>query len=565
MGGFKMREKKSIGESLVEEGIITLEQLKEAEEEGKISGKSLRKILINKGFITEEDFVEFLSNKLKIPKINLNNYLIDPQIIELVPEELARKHKLIPVLKVGNRLTCAMVEPWNIFALDEVREKTGLVVEPVVATEKEVKKALDEYYGVKGNMEEIVEAISKKDLISSKGELDVKELEGIVEEPVVIKLVNLIIMQAVKEKASDVHIEPEEDKLKIRFRIDGILHQFPSPPKHFHSAIVSRIKIMANLDIAERRKPQDGRFNIKMEGRQIDVRVSCVPTIYGENIVLRLLDTSNMLLELSQLGFSQEVLEKYEKLITHSHGIILVTGPTGSGKTTTLYASLNKINTVEKNIITIEDPVEYKIEGIRQIQVNPKVNLTFDQGLRSVLRQDPDIIMVGEIRDLDTAETAIHAALTGHLVFYTLHTNYACGAITRLIDMGVEPFLVSSSLIGVLAQRLVRRICEDCREEYTPSSEILEEIGLKEKEGVRFYRGRGCSKCKNQGYRGRIGIFELMVPNDKIRNLTVAKAPLEEIRKEAILSGMVTLKDDGIEKIKNGLTTIEEVLRVIRD
>jgi type II secretory ATPase GspE/PulE/Tfp pilus assembly ATPase PilB-like protein len=365
---------------------------------------------------------------------------------------------------------------------------------------------------------------------------------------------------------SDIHIEPEEDMLRTRFRIDGMLHEETSMPTHLQSAIISRIKIMANLDIAERRKPQDGRFTIKMEGRDIDVRVSCVPTIYGENIVLRLLDVSNALLGLNQLGFSREVLEKYQRLILRPHGIILVTGPTGCGKTTTLYASLDKINTPEKNIITIEDPVEYKLRGIRQIQVNPKVDLTFANGLRSILRQDPNVVMVGEIRDLETAEIAIQAALTGHLVFSTLHTNDAATAVTRLIDMGMESFLLSSSVIGVLAQRLVRTICQDCKEEYAPTQEELRDIGLlKDRTGIKFCRGKGCSNCMNTGYKGRIGIFELMIPNESICNLIISKAPTEEIRKKAIASGMVSLKEDGIQKIKKGLTSVEEVLRMTQE
>lgn len=560
------KEKKSLGESLIEEGIITAEQLKQAQTEEKRSGLRLRQVLVKMGFIAEEDLVSFLSTKLGLPRIELGNYLIEPKIIELIPETLARKYELIPVLKIGNRLTCAMVDPWNVFALDEVRMKTNLIIEPAVATEAEIKKALDEHYGAKGTMEEVIKSIDEEKLGFEEGkEVDLKKLEDVVEEPVVIKLVNLIIMKAIKEGASDIHIEPEEEVLKTRFRVDGMLHEISSPPKHLQSAIISRLKIMANLDIAERRVPQDGRFNIKMEGKQIDVRVSCMPAIYGENVVLRLLDVSSALLGLKDLGFSKEVLEKYQKLIIRAHGIILVTGPTGSGKTTTLYASLDKINTVEKNIITIEDPVEYRLEGIRQIQINPKVNLTFASGLRSMLRQDPDVIMVGEIRDFETAEIAIQAALTGHLVFSTLHTNDAAGAITRLIDMKAEPFLVSSSAIGVLAQRLVRKICLGCKEKYTPTKEALEDIGLSQDEKIDFYRGKGCPKCMNTGYKGRIAIFELMVLDDSIRNLIIAKTPAEEIRKQAIASGMVTLMDNGIRKIKEGLTTVEEVLRVTQE
>lgn len=560
------QEKKSLGESLVEAGIITLEQLKQAQKEERETGQRLRKVLVEKGLVSEEDLVEFLSSKLGLPRIELSNYLIDPKIIELVPEELAKKHELIPILKIGNRLTCVMVDPWNIFALDEMRVKTNLIIEPAVATESEIKKALNEYYGAKGTMEDLIKTIDEKNPgLKEKEEIDLKKLEEIAEEPLVIKLVNLTIMKAVKEGASDIHIEPEEGALKTRFRVDGMLYEVSSPPQYLQSAVISRIKIMANMDIAERRKPQDGSFSVKMEGEEIDIRVSCVPTVYGENMVLRLLDVSSVLLGLEQLGFSQAVLEKYRKLILRPHGIILVTGPTGSGKTTTLYASLDKINTVEKNIITIEDPVEYKLKGIRQIQVNPKVDLTFANGLRSILRQDPNIIMVGEIRDFETVEIAIHAALTGHLVFSTLHTNDAPGAITRLIDLGAEAFLVSSSVIGVLAQRLIRTICPNCKEKYLPTKETLRDIGLSEEEKIEFYKGKGCPKCLNSGYKGRIGLFELMLMDDKLYNLTTAKATREEIKRQAVASGMITLKDDGIRKIREGLTTVEEVLRVTQE
>jgi len=561
------KQRKSLGESLVDEGIITAEQLKKAQDEEKRTGQRLRGALVKLGFMDEEDLVRFISDKLGIPRMELSNYLIDPKIIELVPETLARKYGIVPVLKIGNRLTCAMTDPWNVFAIDEVRGATDLIVEPAVSTEAEIKKALNEHYGAKGSMEDLIKSIDEEKLgINSKIEPDLKKLQGIVEEPVVIKLVNLIVMKAVKEEASDIHIEPEENELKIRLRVDGMLHEIDSPPKHLQSAVISRIKIMANLDIAERRLPQDGRFTIKMEGKEIDVRTSTIPTIYGENVVLRLLDASSAVLGLDQLGFSKAVLEKYSKLIVRPHGIILVSGPTGSGKTTTLYGSLSKINTVEKNIITIEDPVEYKLPGIRQTQVENKIKLTFANGLRSILRQDPDIIMVGEIRDFETAEIAIQAALTGHLVFSTIHTNDAPGAITRLIDMGLEPFLASSSMIGVLAQRLVRKICPECKEKYMPTEEALRDVGLSEgKEKIEFWTGKGCPKCSNTGYKGRIGIYELMIPDEKIKNAIISKAPSNEIRKLAESSGMVSLMEDGIEKAKSGITTIEEVLRVTRE
>lgn len=564
-----MKQKKSLGETLVEEGIITAQQLAQARVEEKRSGERLRKVIVKMGLIDEEDLVTLVSEKLHVPRIELASYLVDPKVVELVPESLARKYEVMPVFKIGNRLTCAMADPWNVFALDELRVKTHFVIEPAVATQGEIKKALDEHYGAKGSLQEVIQSLDAEKLDVPEGkEVDLKKLEGIVKEPVVVKLVNLLIMQAIREGASDIHIEPEESRLKTRFRVDGILREVTSSPKHLQSAIVSRIKILADLDIAERRIPQDGRFHLKMEGKEIDVRVSCLPTLYGENVVLRLLDVSSALLSLSQLGFSKELLEKCEKLIRQPYGIILVTGPTGSGKTTTLYASLDKINTVDKNIITIEDPIEYRLEGIRQTQINPKVNLTFANGLRSILRQDPNVIMVGEIRDRETSEIAIQAALTGHLVLSTLHTNDAAGAITRLTDMGVEPFLVASSIIGVLAQRLVRTLCKECKES-CPLSAFggqLGDLGLEAQDKeLRVFRKKGCQKCLETGYKGRIGIFELMQLDEKMRGLILAKASRGEIKKQAQSAGLIPLREMGIQKILEGLTTIEEVLRVTRD
>jgi type IV pilus assembly protein PilB len=562
------RRRVSLGESLVEEGIITKDQLKTAQAEEKATGQRLRKTIVKMGMLTEQGMVDFISSSLSVPKVELTNYLIDPKIAELIPEDLARKYELIPVFKIGKRLTCAMVDPWNVFALDEVRMKTGLTIEPAVAEEGEIKRALGEYYGTKGSIEDVISSINNEETAALKATQetqDARELENVAEEPVVVKLVNLILLKAIQEGASDIHIEPEEDRLKTRIRVDGILHQITSPPKHLQSAVISRLKIMSDLNIAERRIPQDGRFNVKMEGKDVDVRVSCVPTIYGENVVLRLLDISSALLGLEDIGFSARTFKEFEKIILRPYGIILVTGPTGSGKTTTLYASLDKINTVDKKIITIEDPVEYRLAGIRQIQVNNKVNLTFANGLRSMLRQDPDIMMVGEIRDFETAEIAIQAALTGHLVFSTLHTNDAPSAVTRLVDMGTEPFLVSASVVAILAQRLLRKICPDCKEKYTPPSDVLKDLKLSGGSGITFYRGKGCPKCIQTGYKGRLGIYELLTVDDKMRSLITSKVPLEEIRKQARSSNMATLMDDGIEKIKKGVTTVEEVLRVTRE
>ncbi len=535
------KAKKSLGESLVEKGIISVEQLKEAEGQARKKGGSLQQALVKKGLISEEDLAVFLSQLLGLPHIDLTNYLIDPKVVELVPEALARKHLAISILKIGKSLTVAMVDPLNVFALDELRMKTGLEIEPALASETALKKALDEHYRAKGTMEEVIDALDRKELgIKAGEEPELKKLQGIAEEPPVIKLVNLMVMAAVREGSSDIHIEPEEEELKVRFRIDGILHDRTAPPKFLQSAVISRVKIMAELDIAERRVPQDGRIQMKMEGRDIDIRVSCIPTMYGENVVMRLLDKSQAILELKQLGFPKGNLQQYQKLIQRPHGIILVTGPTGSGKTTTLYSSLNIINSEDKNIITIEDPIEYHLPRVRQMQVNPKVKLTFATGLRSILRQDPNVIMVGEIRDSETAEIAVQAALTGHLVFSTLHTNDAPGAITRLIDMGIEPFLLSSSIIGVLAQRLVRTLCSTCK-------------------------GKGCATCMNTGFKGRIGIFELMLIDDEVKDLINKRVSSGEIRKAAIKNGMQTIIEDGQEKVKQGVTTKEEVMRVTEE
>ena len=557
------REKKSLGEALVERGLITPEKLKKAKDEADRTKEPLRRVLIKLGMVNEEAIISFFGDQLGIPRIDFANYILEPKVVDILPENFCRKNLIIPLFKIGETITIAMVDPLDIFTLDEVRLKTGCEVDPVVVSEKDLTKVFDQYYGVKGTMNDIVQSIDKDKLeIKAGKEADPKAVQGLVEDAPIVKLVNLLITEAIKAGASDIHIEPDETILGTRYRVDGVLHEVMSPPRDLQSAIISRIKILSGMDIAEKRIPQDGRFQLKLEGRQIDARVSTIPTVYGENIVIRLLDLNSILLGLSDLGFDKEMLEVYEKLIHKPYGIILVTGPTGSGKTTTLYSSLSAINSPEKNIVTIEDPIEYRLKLVRQMQINPKAGLTFATGLRSILRQDPDIIMVGEIRDLDTAEIAIQAALTGHLVLSTLHTNDAPGAITRLIDMGVEPFLVSSSVSAVIAQRLVRIICKDCKDSYAPSAKLLEELGLPSSKQVKFYRGKGCDKCLHTGYKGRLGIFELMLPDDTIKALTVAKSSSAEIRKAALKSGMKAIQKDGLDKVIAGVTTVEEVLRV---
>lgn len=560
-----MEQIKLVIDDLVKKGMITKEQLEEAKETSKKTGLPFDKVLIKKGIITEENIAAVLSERLNLPFMDLSDYLIDASVIKLVPESLAHKYKLIPLFKIEETLTVAMADPRDINALDQVRLQSKCEVEPVLATETAIKNAIDQYYSVGAGVEEVIKQMDEvkskaKDRVISK-----EELARIAEDAPVIKLVNLIFIQAVKDKASDIHIEPEERLLRVRYRIDGVLHEGVKPPKSLEAAITSRIKVLAKMDIAEKRKPQDGRIQLKMQGRDIDLRVSSFPTVYGENIVIRLLDKTSVLLGLAELGMRSATLEVYDKLIKRPFGIILVTGPTGCGKTTTLYASLSIINSAEKNIITIEDPVEYQLNMIRQTQINPKAGLTFASGLRSILRQDPDIIMVGEVRDIETAEIAIQAALTGHLVFSTLHTNDAAGALTRLIDMGIEPFLISSSIIGVLAQRLVRVICPKCKEKLIPTEAMLEDLQLKRADDIAFYRGKGCPHCRDTGYIGRTGIFELLVINDDIKKLIIAKAPVDEIKKEAMASGMKTLRDDGIEKALAGVTSVEEALRVTQE
>lgn len=562
-------EKKKLGEILVEAGLVSKQQIDEALRVQKETGERLGKVLVRLNLINEEALISFLGEQLGIPHVDLKDYLVDPDTINLVPEFVARKHQLVPLFKIGDTLTVAMVDPLNVFAIDEVSLKAGCTIEPALAMESDIKKAIDQYYGVTGTMDEVIKKIEEEQgelLGTGDGNIENKKLAELAEEAPVIKLVNIIILNAIRDGASDIHIEPEENMLRIRYRIDGVMQEVPPPPKNLQAAVISRLKIMSEMDIAEKRVPQDGRFRIKVENRQVDMRVSTLPTIHGENVVMRILDVSKAILGLEQLGFAHDILEEYTNTIHKSYGIVLVTGPTGSGKTTTLYSSLNVINTVDKNIITVEDPVEYRLKMIRQAQVNVKAGLTFASGLRAILRQDPDIVMVGEIRDVETAEIAIQAALTGHLVFSTLHTNNAPGAATRLVDMGVEPFLVSSSLLAVIGQRLVRKICPNCKEEYQPPEALLIQAGLDPKQkDLKVYRGKGCKTCMNTGYKGRICIFELMLPNDKVRSLIVQKSSMDVIRKEAVIAGMKTMRDDGLLKVKQGVTTVEEVIRATQE
>jgi len=549
-------------ELLFSKGLVTPSQIEKAKEESKKTGFSLERSLEKMGFITEEDITGIVAESMNVLAVNVDDYLIDSEVTKLVPEEAARRHKVMPLFKIGNTLTLAMVNPKDIMAIDEIRMKSKVsLVEPVYSAEKSIIKAIDQYYGVSDSVEDLIKSIDAAKIpLEATDEAELKILAKQAEQAPVVRLVNMLIMRAVKEKASDIHIEPEDDKVRVRFRIDGILHEISTSPKHLHSVIASRIKILSKIDIAESRKPQDGRIQLKTQNKKLDLRVSTFPTIHGENIVMRILDRSSVLLDMKDLGLGEREHEEFVKLIKYPYGFFLVCGPTGSGKTTTLYSALTAINSMKLNIITVEDPVEYEIPLIRQTQVNPKAGLTFATGLRAILRQDPDVIMVGEVRDKETADIAVQASLTGHLVFSTLHTNDAPNAFVRLIDLGVEPFLISTSVIGIMAQRLVRIICKECKEPYRPPVELLKELGLDEKET--FYRGKGCKVCKNTGYTGRIGIFELLTMTDEMKRCLISRASSIEIKKIANKTGFRTLREDGFEKARKGITSLEEVMRV---
>lgn len=567
-------EKKLLGQSLINANLITEKQLEEALREQRRCGQSLGFILISSGSISQTELINFFESKLGIPYANLTNYVIDPEIVKIVPYDIAYKYNLIPLLKVKNTLTVAMVDPLDSFVIDSLKYTTGCDIKPLVTTKEEIDKVLDKYYNVKRNVKAEIAAASENEL--NELQQFANKLQGIPVTPdasktsdneaPVIKLVNLLILKAIADGASDIHIEPFENNLRTRYRIDGMLHEVMTLSKTLEPAVISRVKIMGNLDISEKRIPQDGRSEMKFQNRAIDLRISSFPCVHGEKIVIRILDKTGVLIPLEDLGFAPGVQEKFKTVIRKPNGIILVTGPTGSGKSTTLYASLDKINTMDKNIITIEDPIEYELSAINQSQINVKAGFTFAYGLRSILRQDPDIIMVGEIRDYETAEIAIRAALTGHLVFSTLHTNDAAGAVTRLIDMKVEPFLISSSLICVMAQRLIRKICPECKTAYVPSPQFIERINelvdANLPEGFELFRGSGCAHCKFTGFKGRTTINELLVPNEKIHELIVNRAPTSFIKKESRANGMKTLREDGIFKVIEGITTIEEVIRV---
>jgi type IV pilus assembly protein PilB len=563
-----------LGDALVEKGLITQEQLQEALTKGKISGKRVGNVLIEMGLVTEEHIVEVLAEQLNVPKIDLSNYLIEPSTVRLIPEHVARRHQLIPINKVGNKLTVAMVDPLNILAIDDVALMTGMVVKPVIVTLASLNTALDEAYGDASKADSLMDEIG--DVGGSSEEDLQQQLSGELDEndAPIIKLVNLIISQAVQRGISDIHIEPFEKELRVRYRLDGVLTVDVKPPKKAQAAITSRLKIMADLDIAEKRIPQDGRIKIKVVNKTVDLRVSTLPCTWGEKIVMRILDQSSLNVDLGSLGFEPATYERFKDGISNPYGIILITGPTGSGKTTTLYSALVSLNQPTVNVMTAEDPVEYQLDGINQVQCRPDIGLTFAAALRSFLRQDPDIIMVGEIRDFETAEIAIKASMTGHLVLSTLHTNDAPGTVGRMLNMGIEAFMVTSSVIIIQAQRLVRVICKDCKTEYRATRELRESFGVSEEllahldlkhidaNNLRLFKGAGCDTCSGSGYKGRIGIYEVMQMTENMKTLILRGGSTQDITTLARKEGMLTLRESALRKAIIGTTTLDEVVRV---
>jgi len=602
-----------LGEILVRENLITPQQLQEAIEHQRRNGGKLGTSLVKLGFVSEDVIVQVLSRQYGVQTINLDLYEIEEEVLRLVPREIAKKFNVVPVKRNGATLVLAMADPTNVFALDDIKFMTGLNIEPVVAMEASIQRAIEKYYGSKEIQLATAETLEEFDFKPTKAldvssdtngktsreqrlseeelgvsvdilrfedekenlevikedseEIDLSKLREESEDSSIIKLANVLIVDAVRRGASDIHIEPYERDFRIRFRIDGILHDVMHPPLKVRDALISRLKIMAKLDISEKRLPQDGRIKIKMKidqrSRELDLRVSTLPTLFGEKVVMRLLDKSKLMLDMTKLGFEPQSLEIFKRNIQKPYGMVLVTGPTGSGKTNTLYSALQALNTPETNIMTAEDPVEFNLPGINQVQIKEQIGLTFAAALRSFLRQDPNIILVGEIRDFETAEIAIKAALTGHLVLSTLHTNDAPSTVSRLVNMGIEPYLVATSINMIQAQRLVRRICTNCKEEVEVKPEVLVSIGFSEEEAhtLKIYQGKGCKVCSGTGYKGRIGLYEVMEMDDELRELVIIGATAMDLRRKAIEKGMITLRRSGLYKIRDGITTIEEVVR----
>jgi type IV pilus assembly protein PilB len=563
-----------LGEMLIKSGLLTTQRLQEALEYQKVNGGKLGLNLVKLGFVRDEDLTRILSQQYGVPSIHLPKVEVDDTVVKLIPSEVAQKYLIMPVSRSGSTLTIAMVDPTNVFAMDDIKFMTGYNVEPVVASETSIKEAIDRYYGsihaleLKKVMDEMAhEEEQNLELLDDDEEVDLAKLEASTEEAPVVRLVNLILTDSIKRGASDIHIEPYEKDFRVRFRIDGVLYEIMQPPMKLRDAITSRLKIMAKLDISEKRLPQDGRIKIKMKlqgkNKEMDYRVSVLPTLFGEKIVLRLLDKENLMLDMTRLGFEQESLTRFEKAIFKPYGMVLVTGPTGSGKTNTLYSSISRVNTPETNIMTAEDPVEFNLHGINQVQVKEQIGLNFAAALRSFLRQDPNIILVGEIRDFETAEIAVKAALTGHLVLSTLHTNDAPSTVSRLMNMGIEPYLVATSVHLICAQRLVRRVCKECKEVLPMPPQALVDIGFspEDAKSVTVYKGRGCTTCNNTGYKGRVGLYEVLEITDAIREMVLTGASAIELKNRAIEEGMITLRGSGLRKLKSAQTTVEEVVR----
>ncbi|OLE54628.1 MAG: type IV-A pilus assembly ATPase PilB [Acidobacteria bacterium 13_1_20CM_3_53_8] len=592
-----------LGEILVRENLLTPQQLRQALDYQREHGGRLGFNLVKLGLVSDDTITAVLSRQYGVPSVNLDLFDIDEPVIRLIPQEVAQKYSVLPLSRVGATLTLAMVDPTNVFAMDDIKFMTGLNIEPVVVSEASVHEAISKYYDVSREIElagmadavvvdmgnaalgGLGSGITKEDLVSLENlELDMEAAEGVEviddneeidlstlsrmsEDAPVVRLVNVLLVDALRRGASDIHVEPYEKELRIRFRIDGVLYDVMHPPLKLRDALVSRLKIMSKLDISEKRLPQDGRIKIKVKvdarSRELDFRVSTLPTLFGEKVVLRLLDKENLMLDMTKLGFEPESLAKFQRNINKPYGMVLVTGPTGSGKTNTLYSALQSLNTPETNIMTAEDPVEFNLQGINQVQMKEQIGLNFAAALRAFLRQDPNIVLVGEIRDFETAEIAIKAALTGHLVLSTLHTNDAPSTISRLMNMGIEPFLVATSVNLIQAQRLIRRVCKDCKKENPTPIEALLEIGFTQEEArqMKTYKGKGCPTCNNTGYKGRIGLYEVMEVTDDIRELILIGASALELRKKAIDDGMITLRQSGLYKIRAGVTTIEEVVR----
>ncbi len=562
-----------IADILIEDGLLLPGQLVEAQDLQRKQGGRLLKLLTDKGFVTEQDMVISMGRCLDKPPVNLAKLRVPEEVMSLVPKDLAKSYKLSPVARVGNKLFVAMADPMNILALDDLRARTRLEIMPMIATERGISDALSGVHSAAGVIDEVMKkaaedaALEEGDSVevarnNSKENIDLDKLSAESEDGPVIRIVNLMLVQALKDKASDIHIEPAEKVVRLRYRVDGNLIETAGPPKSLQNAIASRIKILAGLNIAERRIPQDGRFRIRVQGKEVDLRISFLPTVYGEKIVIRILDKGALSTSIDNLGLDETTLGIFKKAVDAPHGMILVTGPTGSGKTTTLYSVLAELNKPEYNIVTVEDPVEFQLPGINQVAVKPEVGLNFSDALRSILRQDPDIVMIGEIRDNETADIAVKAALTGHQVLSTLHTNDAAGAITRLDDMGIEPFLIASSVLLTCAQRLVRRVCPNCKEEFIPETELFARLGLEHSPGDVLYQGAGCDRCKGRGYLGRAAILEVLPVSESIRRLIIKRASAAVLKNQALQEGMKTLRGAGIDKAYEGITTLEEVWRL---